>query len=338
MGSPTAVTDGASGALIVNENFAAYGSQRKPSTWSGPPVSSDLGTIAGISRQGYTGQTMVGTTGLIHMNGRVMDSVTGRFLSADPYITEPGNTQNFNRYGYVSNNPLSYVDPTGYLQFCVNYYAQSPPDPPDDLAFIDVASIGLTRVAISALRVPAFTICTRIDLGTMGQFGAPGGTQGASKPPCPILNPGSAQQTGIDQVRYTDASGNTMDLSNGSRTWVTNNPNAAGAGFGLRIGSYTAKNVTSPIFANYQAGRQAAANQWARPKFNNQPSIVAGLNTYTGQKFTATSGYVQTTVSQVPGATAATPPNQLTSSQMAGLLTGQQQAETWTVGITICQN
>ena len=47
-------------------------------------------------------------------SGRVQDSVTGRFLSADPYITEPGNTQNFNRYGYVYNNPLSYVDPSGF--------------------------------------------------------------------------------------------------------------------------------------------------------------------------------------------------------------------------------
>jgi hypothetical protein len=48
------------------------------------------------------------------MNGRVQDAVTGRFLSADPYITEPGNTQGFNRYAYVQNNPLTFTDPSGF--------------------------------------------------------------------------------------------------------------------------------------------------------------------------------------------------------------------------------
>src|SRR5690606_22910882 len=36
-----------------------------------------------------------------------------RFLSPDNYVQDPFNTQNFNRYGYVLNNPLSYVDPSG---------------------------------------------------------------------------------------------------------------------------------------------------------------------------------------------------------------------------------
>jgi RHS repeat-associated protein len=113
LGSPSAIMS-STGALLVSENFAAYGSRRNPVTWSGAPTSGDLTTIAGITRQGYTGQTMLGNMGLIHMNGRVQDSVTGRFLSADPYITEPEKTQNFNRYGYVYNNPLSHVDPSGF--------------------------------------------------------------------------------------------------------------------------------------------------------------------------------------------------------------------------------
>jgi hypothetical protein len=48
------------------------------------------------------------------MNGRVFDPSIGRFLSADPIIHSVDNTQNFNRYSYVWNNPLSYTDSSGY--------------------------------------------------------------------------------------------------------------------------------------------------------------------------------------------------------------------------------
>ena len=36
--------------------------------------------------------------GLIDMNGRMYDSVLGRFLSPDPYVQDPTFSQNFNRY------------------------------------------------------------------------------------------------------------------------------------------------------------------------------------------------------------------------------------------------
>jgi len=52
--------------------------------------------------------------GLNHLNGRVEDATTGRFLSPDPYVPDPGNTQSFNRYGYVLNNPVTLVDISGF--------------------------------------------------------------------------------------------------------------------------------------------------------------------------------------------------------------------------------
>ncbi len=48
------------------------------------------------------------------MNGRVYDPEIGRFLSADPFVQYPESTQGYNRYTYVGNNPLSYVDPSGF--------------------------------------------------------------------------------------------------------------------------------------------------------------------------------------------------------------------------------
>ena len=49
------------------------------------------------------------------MNGRIYDPTLGRFLQADPFIQAPMNSQNYNRYSYVLNNPLSYTDPSGYF-------------------------------------------------------------------------------------------------------------------------------------------------------------------------------------------------------------------------------
>jgi hypothetical protein len=49
------------------------------------------------------------------MNGRIYDPTLGRFLQADPHIQAPANSQNYNRYSYVLNNPMSYTDPSGYF-------------------------------------------------------------------------------------------------------------------------------------------------------------------------------------------------------------------------------
>jgi hypothetical protein len=49
------------------------------------------------------------------MNGRVYDYNLGRFLSVDPFILDPGNSQSINPYSYGMNNPLSGTDPTGYI-------------------------------------------------------------------------------------------------------------------------------------------------------------------------------------------------------------------------------
>nr|WP_256473648.1 RHS repeat-associated core domain-containing protein [Aliidiomarina quisquiliarum] len=65
--------------------------------------------------RGYTGHTMVNDLNLIHMGGRTYNPVLGRFMQADPFIQAGANLQNYNRYSYVLNNPLSYTDPSGYL-------------------------------------------------------------------------------------------------------------------------------------------------------------------------------------------------------------------------------
>lgn len=99
----------------VYTSFDAFG-RRRGANWTGTPTGDEMTKIAGVTRQGYTGQTMLDNLELIHMNGRVQDPILGRFLSADPFIPDPGSTQSYNRYSYVRNNPLSFVDPSGFTE------------------------------------------------------------------------------------------------------------------------------------------------------------------------------------------------------------------------------
>lgn len=71
-------------------------------------------TNTGTDR-GYTGHEHLDDLGLVHMNGRIFDPNIARFLQADPFIQDPNNLQNFDRFAYCFNNPLVCTDPSGYF-------------------------------------------------------------------------------------------------------------------------------------------------------------------------------------------------------------------------------
>lgn len=65
-------------------------------------------------RQGFTGHEHLDNLDLIHMGGRIYSPSLARFVSPDPVIQALGYSQSHNRYSYVLNNPLRFVDPSGY--------------------------------------------------------------------------------------------------------------------------------------------------------------------------------------------------------------------------------
>jgi len=76
--------------------------------------------------RGYTSHEHFSEVGLIHMNGRLYDPLLKRFLNADENIQDMFNTQNYNKYGYVLNNPLMYNDPNGeFIWFLAAAWAAS---------------------------------------------------------------------------------------------------------------------------------------------------------------------------------------------------------------------
>ncbi len=112
LGSIDRVTNSA-GAVTVALSYDAFG-KRRGSNWTGSPSSGEWTNIAATTRHGFTEHEHLDNLTLIHMNGRVYEPTLGRFLSADPYVTEPFDSQGFNRYSYVNNNPLSFTDPSGF--------------------------------------------------------------------------------------------------------------------------------------------------------------------------------------------------------------------------------
>lgn len=109
------------GNLEQSMSFDPWGARRKEDSNLTLLTASELFDIGmtadtDITTRGYTGHEMLDELGLIHMNGRIYDPRIARFVQADPYIQAANNTQMYNRYSYLSNNPLNATDPSGYFR------------------------------------------------------------------------------------------------------------------------------------------------------------------------------------------------------------------------------
>ncbi|WP_304343886.1 RHS repeat-associated core domain-containing protein [Chryseobacterium koreense] len=114
LGSILAITD-ADGAAVEKRYFDAWGNL-KAITDADEQLITDENVIRNLSLfidRGYTGHEHLQNMGLINMNARIYDPILRKFLSPDNYVQDPFNTQNYDRYSYVLNNPLLYIDPSG---------------------------------------------------------------------------------------------------------------------------------------------------------------------------------------------------------------------------------
>ena len=113
-GSIYSISDG-KGDLVTHNgieqvySFDPWGRRRNHKDWSFENVPEDF-----LFDRGYTGHEHLKEFDLINMNGRVYDPWVSRFLSPDPFVQSPANSQSYNRYAYAFNNPLKFVDLSGY--------------------------------------------------------------------------------------------------------------------------------------------------------------------------------------------------------------------------------
>jgi RHS repeat-associated protein len=102
LGSTVAVSD-ASGQAVGRVQYDPYGEVLTSTL----PVT--------LTDRLFTGQRLDSSSGLYYYNARYYDPHLGRFIQPDTLVPDPPNPQAWNRFSYVYNNPVSYVDPSGHF-------------------------------------------------------------------------------------------------------------------------------------------------------------------------------------------------------------------------------
>ena len=96
------------GAAVDRRSYDPFGARRPPRAGLPTSGSNDPRLV------GFAGHEDDSDLGLVNMTGRVYDPALGRFLTRDPFVTNPLRSQGWNPYSYVYNNPLSWLDPSGF--------------------------------------------------------------------------------------------------------------------------------------------------------------------------------------------------------------------------------
>ncbi|MGK3969858.1 RHS repeat-associated core domain-containing protein [Sorangium sp. So ce118] len=110
LGSVDALTD-EHGDVSERRSYDPFGQRRNPVWGERAPAS-----FSSETTQGFAGHESDDELGLVNMKGRIYDPRIGRFLTTDPIVSIPSFGQSWNPYSYVINNPLKYLDPSGFQE------------------------------------------------------------------------------------------------------------------------------------------------------------------------------------------------------------------------------
>ncbi len=111
LGTPRMVID-KTGSLagIKRHDYLPFGEELAATQGSRTPA---MGYGADDTQQKFTGKERDIETGLDYFGARYYSSVLGRFAGPDSGPFTPADPQSWNRYPYVQNSPLKFIDPSG---------------------------------------------------------------------------------------------------------------------------------------------------------------------------------------------------------------------------------
>jgi RHS repeat-associated protein len=116
LGSPSSVvTTTPQGVQFTRESLDPFGNLM--ADVSAPVLdTSPLVSSAGRDhvRLGFTGHESDDLLGVVNMGGRIYEPLAGRFLTPDPFASAQKASQAWSAYSYVGNDPIGFVDPSGY--------------------------------------------------------------------------------------------------------------------------------------------------------------------------------------------------------------------------------
>jgi RHS repeat-associated protein len=184
LGSTSLTTD--QNQNIVSEvRYLPYGQER----WTNGATPTDFT---------FTGQRAEAGFGLMDYNARYYNPRLGQFVSPDTVVPEEENPQHWNRYSYVSNNPLKYTDPNGHEPYdngnwgdCQKPKPPSSLTPPEDdeeplpewrenvATYASYGAVGLDALAVVYSGMQAVALDT-VGLIVIGAGFAGGGPVGAA--------------------------------------------------------------------------------------------------------------------------------------------------------------
>jgi RHS repeat-associated protein len=104
LGTPRLITD-TSGTLVAEHAYYAFGTELSMPLSESPREK--------LHFTGHERDEAADVLQLDYMHARYYSAALGRFVSVDPVIGKPTVPQSWNRYAYVTNNPIAKTDPDG---------------------------------------------------------------------------------------------------------------------------------------------------------------------------------------------------------------------------------
>ncbi len=101
------------GSLVAQYEYDAWGNTLSIKNASGTSITAWY-NIAVANPIRYRGYYYDADLGLYYLQSRYYDSDVGRFINADGTLNGNGNVLGFNMFAYCGNNPIMFIDPTGY--------------------------------------------------------------------------------------------------------------------------------------------------------------------------------------------------------------------------------